>query len=99
MMLDCKQASHLLSQSMERRLSIRQRCLLRLHLMMCDACTQFFRQLGFLRKAIAELGRRVENDGRLVLSNQARERIAQAVESRVQDLGEARRNPDRNFTD
>jgi hypothetical protein len=98
-MLNCKQASHLLSQSMEQRLSLRQRLGLRLHLMMCHACTQFSRQLGVLRAALAQLGRRIENDDSLALSSDARERIAQNMANQARVLDEARRNPDQNFTD
>lgn len=94
-MLDCRHASHLLSQSMEKRLSFRQRFLLRLHLLMCDACTRFARQLHLLRAAIGHLGRRVENDDKLVLPKQARERIAEAVAIQARQNDEARRNPDK----
>lgn len=78
-MLDCQHASHLISQSMEVRLTWRQRFGLRLHLMVCDACTQFSRQMWLLRSALRQLGSRTENDETLQLSQEARERIARAV--------------------
>jgi hypothetical protein len=99
MMLNCKQASHLLSQSMERKLPLWQRLSLRLHLMLCDACTQFSRQLHLLRAAIGRLGRRLENDETLKLSDEARRRITAAMASRSASDAEARRNPDQNLTD
>lgn len=98
-MLDCRHATLLASQSMEKRLSLRQRIALRLHLLMCDACTQFVRQLHVLRAAIGQLGQRVENDEKLVLSKQARERIAKAVAIQALQNDEARRNPDHDTTD
>jgi len=55
MMLDCKQASRLLSQSMDARLPLGQRARLRLHLLICDACTNFGRQLRVLRRAMGRL--------------------------------------------
>jgi hypothetical protein len=99
MMLDCRQASHLLSQSMERKLSLRQRLSLRLHLMLCEACAQFSLQLETLRLAMARLGRRFENDDTLTLSDEARRRIAAAMASRSASDAEARRQPDQNLTD
>lgn len=91
-MLDCQHASHLISQSMEVRLTWRQRFGLRLHLMMCDACTQFSRQMSLLRSAIRQLGSRTENDESLQLSEETRERILRAVEQ--QRVGHAERHPD-----
>ena len=45
----------MLSQAMERDLSAWARVRLRLHLMVCDACSNFDRQLKLLRKAVARL--------------------------------------------
>jgi Putative zinc-finger len=56
MMLTCKEVSHLVSQGLERRLGFGERVALRIHLAICDGCTNFSRQLAFLRKAVARLG-------------------------------------------
>jgi len=77
--MDCKHATRLLSQGQERQLPWRQRLGLRLHLLLCDACAQFFRQLALLRAAIGSLARRIENDQSLVLPDAARERISKAL--------------------
>lgn len=97
-MLDCRHATLLISRSMEKRLPFRQRMTLRLHLMLCDACTQFMRQLHLLRAAIERLGRKVESDEKLVLSKHARERIAEAVAIQAWQNDEARRNPSHDST-
>ena len=55
MMISCKEASRLLSQAMDQRLPLWQRARLRLHLAICDACTNFSRQLKFLRQAVGRL--------------------------------------------
>jgi putative zinc finger protein len=55
MMISCKDASRLLSQAMDTRLPLGSRVRLRLHLLICDACTNFSRQLRLLRRAIARL--------------------------------------------
>jgi hypothetical protein len=92
--LDCKHATHLISQAQDVRLTWRQRLGLMLHLMICDACTQFSKQLHLLREAIRQAGRRIENDDRLKLSQQARERMAMAMEQQRVAITEARQNPD-----
>ena len=56
MKLTCKEATRLVSQGMDRRLGVGERVRLRVHLAICDACTQFTRQMAFLRKAMAKLG-------------------------------------------
>ncbi len=86
MMLDCRHASQLISQSMEKRLGFRQRIALRIHLMMCDACTQFSRQMELLRLAIKNLGDKVENDQQIRLSDEARERIRKSVQHTDQNF-------------
>jgi Putative zinc-finger len=58
-MLNCKQASALLSQSQDRPLGLFERLGLRLHLALCDGCTNFRRQLALMRAAI----RRLRDDG------------------------------------
>lgn len=97
-MLSCKQASHLLSQSIERRLPLRQRLGLRLHLLMCSACKQFSVQLQLLRQATKRYVQQVENDEKLKLPNDVRKRIAHNMEQQVVYIEAARQNPDQNFT-
>jgi hypothetical protein len=53
--LTCKEASRLLSQAMEQKLPLWEQARLRLHLLACDACSNFSRQLQVLRRAIARL--------------------------------------------
>ena len=50
--LTCKEASRLLSQSMDGKLTVAQRSALRLHLSLCEACTRFGAQLNVLRSAM-----------------------------------------------
>ena len=50
--LTCKEASKLISDGMDRRLSIPERIKLRLHVRICDACTRFTSQVAFLRRAL-----------------------------------------------
>ena len=51
LMYSCEQAAKLSSRAMEQPLSRAERVLLRLHLMMCERCTNFSHQIEFLRRA------------------------------------------------
>ena len=56
MILSCKEATRLVSQGLDRRLPFGRRVALRVHLAICDGCTNFKQQMDFLRKAVARLG-------------------------------------------
>ena len=62
--LSCKEASRLISQGMDRRLSIAERIALRLHVGICDACTRFTSQVRFLRRALGAYPGPDEPEGR-----------------------------------
>ena len=50
--LSCREASRLISEGMDRRLSVAERFALRLHVGICDACMRFTRQMKFLRRTL-----------------------------------------------
>ena len=56
MMLSCKEVSRLVSQGLDRRLGFVERLRLRVHLAICDGCTNFKKQVEFLRRAVKQLG-------------------------------------------
>ena len=56
-LLSCKEVSQLVSQGLDRRLGWLERVRLRLHLAICDGCTNFKRQMDFLRRAMREFGK------------------------------------------
>lgn len=75
-MLTCKEAAARVSQSMDRELSLGERFGLRLHLLICTACTRFQRQAEFLRRAARAYARAgIEGTEPLRLSATARTRI------------------------
>jgi hypothetical protein len=51
-MISCKHATELMSQGMDRRLSLRERLRLRLHLFVCVGCRNTSRHFRFIREAI-----------------------------------------------
>jgi predicted anti-sigma-YlaC factor YlaD len=55
MMLSCKQVTRLVSQGLDRDLGFTERVKLRVHLAICNGCTNFSEQVAFLRKATAKL--------------------------------------------
>jgi hypothetical protein len=55
-MLSCKEVSRLVSQGLDRDLGWFERLRLRLHLLICEGCTNFKKQMDFLRRALRELG-------------------------------------------
>lgn len=82
-MLSCKDTTRLVSDSQERKLSLRERLNMRMHLWMCVNCRRFERQMHFMRKALHLLGRRAESDtDGIELSAEARERIRKALNER-----------------
>jgi hypothetical protein len=80
MMLSCRDVSQLVSESLDRKLSFRQRMQVRLHLLMCRLCSRFRRQTLFLRDAGRRLAVEETDD---TLSPEARERIKQLLKSDV----------------
>jgi hypothetical protein len=62
--LSCREASKLISEGLDRRLSFIERIRLRMHVGICDACTRFTSQVKFLRRALKAFPGPDEPDGR-----------------------------------
>jgi predicted anti-sigma-YlaC factor YlaD len=66
-MMNCKEATRLLSDAQERTLSWKERAALKLHVMMCSGCRYFAVQMGTLRdiaRRYAKNPESPENQGR-----------------------------------
>lgn len=50
-MLSCKEATRLMSEEQDRKLSSGERVQLEIHLVLCKGCQNFREQVAFLRKA------------------------------------------------
>lgn len=81
-MLSCKESSQLISQSLDRPLSIRERLALRLHLLICDVCSRFVKHMNLLRLAMRRMRQQTEQDEGIQLTPEARKRIADMIDSR-----------------
>ena len=55
MILSCKEAARLVSQGLDRKLGFGERVTLRVHLAICNGCTNFKDQVAFLRRAVKQL--------------------------------------------
>ena len=78
----CKQMAPLMSESLERPLSLRERVTLKLHLWVCVWCVWYLEQLRTMRSALRARGEREEADdidSAVKLSEEARERIRRAL--------------------
>ena len=81
LMLTCKQASRIISQSLDNPLSWSDRMKLKFHLFICDACTRFNKQMRLIQNAVLRIKFETENDDAIHLSLDAKARINKAIES------------------
>jgi hypothetical protein len=84
-MLTCKQASHLVSERHDRKLSWRERIALRIHLWICNNCLRFEKQIKYIQQAV----RSGQQDGNLPtekpLPPESMERIRKALHEHTHD--------------
>jgi Putative zinc-finger len=78
-MLSCKQASQLISQSLDRQLSRRERFALRMHLWICKYCRRFSQQIKIIRVAITQHVNDIEHDSQIRLSDVAKRNITNLI--------------------
>ena len=79
-MLTCKQASQVISQSLDRPLTARERFALSLHLLICKYCKRFSQQVQTLRVAIKSMFHSIESNNSIEMPSAAKNRIAALVE-------------------
>ena len=75
----CKTAARLQSEALDRKLPLRQRFGLRVHLLLCKWCRRYGKQVAFLRNAAREHPDRMAKPVPQKLSDEARERIQQRL--------------------
>jgi hypothetical protein len=80
-MFNCRQVSEKISESLDLRLPLRQRMMIRLHVLMCIHCANFRRQLIRMGKAIRHDGSPLKDEPRL--SKQTRERISRSLKNQL----------------
>jgi hypothetical protein len=80
-MLSCKQASQLISQSLDRSLTLRERIALKLHLIICKYCKRFSQQVHTLRNAMRTMVNSIENNNTIEMPSATKKRIIDLVEA------------------
>ena len=58
MMMNCKHATSLMSQGQDRELTLAERMQLKFHLVICNGCNNYNKQLHIIRETMKRLGRR-----------------------------------------
>lgn len=82
-MLSCKQASQFISASLDRPLTLRERNVLRLHLIICKYCKRFSQQLQTMRVAMTTLAQSIENDNSIEMPVALKNSITKLVEEQA----------------
>jgi hypothetical protein len=80
-MLNCKQTSQLISQSLDRKLTLRERFALQLHLLICKYCKRFSQQVKIMRVSVRALINSVEKDDTITMPSSAKERISNVLQN------------------
>ena len=78
-MLSCKNASQIISQSLDRPLTIRERFALQLHLLICKYCNRFSQQLQTIRVNLKLTASAIENDDTIKMPASAKQRITDLI--------------------
>lgn len=81
LMLNCSQTTQLISKSLDRQLTKRERFAVRLHLFICKHCKRFSQQLLLMRDALTRLTKQIEQDESIQLPAETKIRIAHSIES------------------
>lgn len=78
----CKEMVKIITASMDEKLSWREWILLKIHLLSCDPCVNFIKQLRFISSALRRSEDRVgQEDESVKLSDDARQRLKEALEN------------------
>ena len=73
--LNCEQAARLLSEAMDRPLSLAEKLALKAHLFLCDMCVNYENQLAVLRQIVKSWHEKAVSALSAGLSKEAKERI------------------------
>ena len=80
-MLTCKEATQLISKSLDQRLIWRERFAVRVHLITCKYCKRFLKQLTVIRDAFSQITKLIEMDDSIQIPAETKTRISNSIES------------------
>jgi len=85
-MLNCRQVTRLISQSMDAKLPWHRRLAMRVHLLYCVWCRRYAAQLQLLRRATKELPPEALNAAPQTLSTEEKEQMRARLQEGLQNL-------------
>ena len=84
---DCKRITRSLGESLDKTPTWREKLVMKLHLITCEACARYLEQIKFLREAVHTHGTGPQNDGgesaRVSLSKESKERLKSALRGNI----------------
>jgi hypothetical protein len=84
-MLNCRQVTRLVSQSMEAKLRWYQWLGMRIHLLYCVWCRRYASQIRFLHKACNQLDPETQGSPSYTLSSEAKEKMRARLQEAMKD--------------
>jgi hypothetical protein len=87
-MMSCKEATQLISRSLDTNLPGWKRFGLKIHLLMCRFCSRFENQLSFIGDTIKFYRKNIEimDDTSVTMSQETRERLKNALRERSDEI-------------
>ena len=82
MWIRCREASRLISESMDRRLPLKEEWALHMHLWICNMCRNYKKQLRILRQLVNHWWEGSDHDSNAVLPQDAKERLKLRLKAR-----------------
>jgi hypothetical protein len=79
-MISCREATRLISESLDRRLTLRERISLRVHLFVCKICTRYRQQVLFIRETLRLYEAAEDCPAPVSLSPETRDRIKRLLD-------------------
>lgn len=82
LLLPCAEVTRLVSKSLDQKLPLIQRLIIRIHLFRCQSCTRFRKQMFFLKHLLhskRSIALEVEDTTSPPLSSEARERLKRSL--------------------
>lgn len=87
-MPSCKDYVPVLSESLDRELSLYKKIIVKLHLATCPACVRYLKQIRFVREASQRCGKNIlETEPDVRLSDETRERLKNILKDSAIALG------------
>ena len=89
-MISCRQASELMSQQLDRKLSLGEKLRMHAHLLICKSCPRTLQQFEILREAGKHYAehREATHEQELTLSDESRQRILSKLQDQQSDTKE-----------